>query len=188
MASDAKPKNPPKRFLLLENADGEGEKTFFGSRKSRTIPRGELLAEIEGSGIGRYQLHTDASVQISKECSVAAIWNDDYQLLLGIPSPDSRYHVFYTAKLLTWGASLKNGDRARLSLYLPDAENKWGSAEVLIHYVGGHLNHPGTFFGVEISVRTCKLSCSYNNNYYYFNMQSCIIVCIGAAISWQRKF
>ena len=75
---------------------------------------------------------------------------EQYNLLKAIPKAKGRFSVFVTPGWMEWGSSVKKDDEVYICVR-KDCEEYCSTA--VVHYIGTMTGeHPGTMFGVEITV------------------------------------
>ena len=112
------------------------------SKGELLIRKGDLLF-VNGNESAPFEFH--------KECdNIAPLQDVQYNLLKAIPTAKARVPVFVTDGWMDWGADVKKGDEVYIRVIKDGIEC---CSTAVIHYIGTMTgDHPGTMFGLEITV------------------------------------
>ena len=112
------------------------------SRGELLIRKGDLLC-VNGNESVAFELY--------KECgNVAPLFDVQYNLLKAIPTAERRICVFKTEGWIDWGADVKKGDEVYIRVRKDGIKC---CSTAVVRYIGTVTGeHPGTMFGVEITV------------------------------------
>ena len=84
------------------------------------------------------------------EENIAPLFSEQYNLLKAIPTAKGRISVFITEGWMDWGGDVKKGDEVYIRVIKDGIEC---CSTAVIRYIGTMTGeHPGTMFGVEITV------------------------------------
>ena len=110
------------------------------SRGELLIRKGDLLC-----------VNGNESVAFKYESAdVAPLLDVQYSLLKAIPTAKGRISVFKTDGWMDWGGDVKKGDEVYIRVIKDGMEC---CSTAVVHYIGTMTGeHPGTMFGVEITV------------------------------------
>ena len=114
------------------------------------ISRGELL--IRKGDLLRINGNENAAFEFHTECeNIAPLFSSvQYNLLKAIATAQERISVFATPGWLDWGGDVKKGDEVYIRVIKDGMEC---CSTAVICYIGAVTGeHPGTMFGVEITV------------------------------------
>ena len=84
------------------------------------------------------------------EENIAPLFSEQYNLLKAIPTAKGRISVFIIEGWMDWGGDVKKGDEVYIRVIKDGIEC---CSTAVIRYIGTMTGeHPGTMFGVEITV------------------------------------
>ena len=114
------------------------------SRGELLLRKGDLLC-VNGNESVAYKYHTEL-----ENMNIAPVIGVQYNLLKAIPTTKLRMLVFVTDGWMDWGVDVKKGDEVYIRVI---KDGKECCSTAVVHYIGTMTGeHPGTMFGVEITV------------------------------------
>ena len=112
------------------------------SKGDLLVRKGDLLC-VNGNESVAFELYTESE-------NVAPLYDIQYNLLKAIPTAKGRFPVFATPGWLDWGGDVKKGDEVYIRVIKDGIEC---CSTAVVHCIGTITGeHPGTMFGVEITV------------------------------------
>ena len=112
------------------------------SRGELLIWKGDLLC-VNGNESVAFELYNECE-------NVAPLYDIQYNLLKAIPTAKGRLLVFVAVGWLDWGGDVKKGDEVYIRVIKDGIEC---CSTAVVRYIGTITGeHPGTMFGVEITV------------------------------------
>ena len=112
------------------------------SKGDLLVRKGDLLC-VNGNESVAFEFHTESE-------NVAPLFDVQYNLLKAIPTAQERISVFVTDGWMDWGDDVKKGDEVYIRVIKDGIEC---CSTAVVHCIGTITGeHPGTMFGVEITV------------------------------------
>ena len=125
--------------------------SVFSKKTEIEISKGNLLVRkgdslcVNGNENVAFEFHTE-----NEQSNIAPLFEAQYNLLKAIPTAKWRISVFVTYDWMDWGADVKKGDEVYIRVRIDEDEH---CSTAIVHYIGTVTGeHPGTMFGVEITV------------------------------------